>query len=177
MSSGTRACPPGSQTLRFLPGYVLLLQLCARLTAEIEQHRSRPAQQQQRSPVSSGAGPSADSAAAAAAANNEQIATLQQQLEDVQQQLENMHADANNSIGLLRQQLAEARSSEAAARGEAAEARGALMVEQAQVANLKLRMDDMRGHEEHMRQVGHGVDVKTTLCWWCSKQVLTNDHR
>jgi DNA repair exonuclease SbcCD ATPase subunit len=147
--------------LLFLPFCcVLLLQLCARLTAEIEQHRSRPAQQQQRSPGGSGAGPSTDSAAAAAAAaaNNEQIATLQQQLEDVQQQLESTHADANNTIGLLRQQLAEARSGEAAARGEAAEARGALMVEQAQAANLKLRMDDMRGLEEHLRQVRRAVD-------------------
>jgi hypothetical protein len=45
------------------------------------------------------------------------------------------------------------------------------MVEQAQVANLKLRMDDMRGHEEHMRQVrgfagaaGYGQHA-VHICW------------
>jgi hypothetical protein len=40
------------------------------------------------------------------------------------------------------------------------------MVEQAQVANLKLRMDDMRGNDEHLRQVrrlGDGVTLLVQL--------------
>lgn len=103
-----------------------VLQLCGRLTAEIQQYRSNQQQTpgsahrtQANAPVGAAAGsPNQDPGLAAL---QEQVDSLQQQLQDVQQQLETTHTDANNTIGMLREQLADARSATAAARGEAAQ--------------------------------------------------------
>eukprot|EP00878_Enallax_costatus_P016264 GHUV01017061.1.p1 GENE.GHUV01017061.1~~GHUV01017061.1.p1 ORF type:complete len:702 (+),score=287.51 GHUV01017061.1:1505-3610(+) len=101
-----------------------LRQLCSRLTAEVQQHRSNPHQ----SP-GSGHRPATPAAAGSpdhstgSAELQQQVDDLKAQLEDVQTQLETTHTDANNTIGMLREQLAEARTATAAARGEAAQVR------------------------------------------------------
>jgi len=115
-----------------VPSSMACLQLCAAMTAEIEQYKQHTAQQPRGSPASraaatspGGAGPSSSGASAAAVTELEQqLLATKQQLTELQQKLDDTTQEAENSISTLRLQLAQERDELARARADLAQVRG-----------------------------------------------------